>query len=172
MTTHTGQASPLSQMRQSYGNEDAPLGGYAALIMVFATLAGAGLCAGRKRLPERIAFADLALLTMATQGAARIVTRDKVTSVLRAPLTRYQRPAGGGEVDEQATGHGLHLALGQLVTCPYCLSQWIALGFVAAFVAAPRQTRVAAAVVSIAAASDYLQAAYSKLSPDPSGQSR
>jgi len=51
-------------------------------------------------------------------------------------------------------------AFGELLTCPFCIAQWIATTSVAAYVAAPRQTRLAATVMTVAAASDVLQIAY------------
>lgn len=49
------------------------------------------------------------------------------------------------------------------MTCPFCLGQWIATGFVGAYVLAPRATRVAASVLTIVAGSDALQFGYSSL---------
>jgi Protein of unknown function (DUF1360) len=38
---------------------------------------------------------------LATQKASRLIATDKVTSFLRAPFTRYQEPAGHGELEEE-----------------------------------------------------------------------
>jgi hypothetical protein len=47
-----------------------------------------------------------------------------------------------------------------LVTCPFCLGQWVATGFVGGFLFAPRVTRVVAATFTAAAVSDVLQVGY------------
>ena len=50
-----------------------------------------------------------------------------MTSFLRAPFTRFQESSGQGEVvEEEPCGHGLRLAVGELLVCPYCLAQWVA----------------------------------------------
>lgn len=143
--------------------EQRPLAAYAALTGAFgAAVAGATLANRRsgRELPERIPLGDLLLIGVATHKLSRLVTRDKVTSFLRAPFTRFQEPAGHGEVEEQPRGDGLRLAVGELVVCPYCVAQWIAAGLVAGYVAAPRQTRIVSAVYAAETISDFLQAGY------------
>ena len=51
-------------------------------------------------------------------------------------------------------------AVGQLLTCPYCIGQWVAGGFTLGLVAAPRPTRLAAAMLAAVAFADTLQLAY------------
>ena len=63
---------------------------------------------------------DLLLVGIATHKLSRLLAKDKVTSFIRAPFTRYQEPSGQGEVEEEPYGHGLHLAVGELLVCPYC----------------------------------------------------
>ena len=38
-------------------------------------------------------------------------------------LFNYEEPAGHGELEEHARGTGMRRAVGQLLTCPYCISQ-------------------------------------------------
>ncbi len=85
-----------------------------------------------------------------------------MTSSLRAPFTRFQKDSGHGEVEEAARGHGLRRAIGELVICPYCIGLWIAAGFVAGLVAAPRATRLVTVVFTALTGSDLLQIAYKK----------
>jgi hypothetical protein len=49
-----------------------------------------------------------------------------------------------------------------LITCPYCISLWIAAAFAAGFVVAPRPTRWVASILSAVFGSDLLQIAYKK----------
>jgi len=145
---------------------DIPLRGYAGVIATFSSIGAAALAvAARRGLPERIGLSDLALLSVATHHAARLVTKDKVTSVARAPFTEYEGSGDPGEVEEHARGHGVQKAVGELLTCPYCIGQWIALAGVTGVVLAPRTTRTIASVLAVSAASDYLQVVHRAVSP-------
>ena len=114
------------------------------------------------KLPERYAPGDLALMAVGTFKLSRLITKDRVTSVLRAPFTRFQDDAGHGEVDEAARGRGLRRALGELLVCDYCLSQWVAAGYLAGHALAPRPTRAVAAMYTTYAAADVLQLGWSR----------
>ena len=143
-----------------------PLGGYAALTGAFAGLAGgfaAWFRASGRELPERMETRDLVLVTLATQKAARLVAKDRVTSAARAPFTRFEGDAGPGEVDEAARGHGLRRALGELLVCPYCLSVWFAAALTAGLLVAPRATRWLASALTAVLGADVLQIAYRKV---------
>lgn len=48
-------------------------------------------------------------------------------------------------------------AIGELLSCPFCLSQWTAAGLVLGLAAAPRPTRFVASVLAVTGASDALQ---------------
>jgi hypothetical protein len=146
--------------------EERPLGGYAMLLAVYATSVVAAGALVRRRgsaLPERPSAADLALLTVATHLASRLVAKDAVTAVVRAPFTRYEEPAGEGEVNESVRGRGLAHAIGELLACPFCLALWIATALAFGMLFAPRSTRWAASVLSAVAGSDYLQFAFTAL---------
>ena len=155
-------AQAVGESFDDYANEERPLGPYLALGAVFAVSYGTLLlAAGRSnRLPERLKLGDLALLGVATHKLSRLLAKDKVTSFLRAPFTEYQEPSGHGEVEERPRGHGWRLALGELLVCPYCLGMWVAGGFTAGLLFAPRGTRVVASAFTVLAVSDFLQLAY------------
>jgi len=142
-----------------------PLGGYALLAAIFNALFVAFLVvAGRRNaLPDRYGARDLVLLGVATFKLSRLVARDRVTSFLRAPFTRFQQDSGHGEVEEAARGTGVQRAVGELLVCPYCLAQWVAAAPVAGLAVAPRATRAFAAVFTVFALSDVVQMAYSNL---------
>ena len=143
--------------------QERPLRGYAVLMSVFATLAGGFSLWLRKtgrELPERVAPGDLAILTVATHKASRLLTKDRVTSTVRAPFTRFQESDGG--VSEAARGTGVRRAIGELLVCPYCVAMWIAAGFTAGLIVAPRATRLTASVLTTLFGSDVLQIAYRK----------
>jgi hypothetical protein len=145
--------------------QERPLGSYAALTGVFLTLTSAFLAwirASGRELPERVSPGDLALITVATHKASRLIAKDRVTSAVRAPFTRFEGDAGPGEVSEKARGRGLRRAIGELVICPYCLGLWIAAAFAAGIAVAPRATRWIASVLSVLFGADLLQIAYKK----------
>ncbi|HST40949.1 MAG TPA: DUF1360 domain-containing protein, partial [Conexibacter sp.] len=150
-------------MDSSPGEPQRPLAAYAALTATFGASVAAATVANRRagrRLPDRIAARDVVLLGVATHKISRLLTRDKVTGFVRAPFTRFEEPAGHGEVSESPRGSGLQRAIGELLVCPYCVAQWIAAGLVVSLVAAPRQTRVVATVYAAETISDFLQAGY------------
>ncbi len=141
-----------------------PVGGYAALMGLFAALVGgfsAWLRATGRELPERVPASDLLLVTVATHKASRLVSRDRVTSAVRAPFTEVEE-AAGGRPEERPAGSGARRAVGELVLCPYCLSVWLASAFAAGLVVAPRPTRWAAGILTTVFGSDVLQIAYKK----------
>jgi hypothetical protein len=102
------------------------------------------------------------LLTVASHKLARLLSKDRITSPLRAPFTEPQGEGGPGEVEETSRGRGLRRAIGQLLLCPYCLGMWTSGGFVAGLLTLPRFTRWVASVLSIFFGSEMLQIAYKK----------
>ena len=163
-------AQRLQTLEAEYQGHDAPLAGYAGLIAAFTAAGGSALAGAARsgRLPDRLRTSDLVLASVATQHLARLIAKDRVTAVLRAPLTRYQRRGRPGEVEEEPRGTGPARAVGQLIVCPFCLGQWIALGFVSGLVFAPRATRAAASVLTVSATADVLQEAYVRFVPERS----
>jgi hypothetical protein len=67
---------------------------------------------------------DLLLYGLATEHLSRIITKDSVTAVLRAPFTHFKGAVGEGEVNEDVVGKGFRHAVGELLTCPFCAAQW------------------------------------------------
>src|SRR5947209_1815735 len=99
-----------------------PLRGYATVMAIYA--AGAAAVAGiarltGKQLPERPPTGDLALMAVATHKISRLLTKDAVTSPLRAPVTQFESAAGEAEVNESPRGSGAQHAVGELITCPF-----------------------------------------------------
>jgi hypothetical protein len=169
---HAGTAVGGGRIADGYApGEDRPLGSYALLTGTFAALAGAfGVWLRRsgRELPERVALGDLALVTLATHKLSRLIAKDRVTSAVRAPFTRYEANGGGpAEVEERPRGRGLRRAVGELLVCPYCLGLWIAAAFAAGLVVAPRATRWSASVFATLFGSDALQIAFKRLEDTP-----
>ncbi len=141
------------------GGEEMPLAGYAALVGIYNAAFIALLAAAQNsedKLPEKFNFSDLLLLGAATHKLSRIIAKDRVTSPLRAPFTEYVEPAGQSEVKEKVRGTGMQRAVGDLLTCPWCLSPWVAAGLAFGLVFQPRATRLVAGVFAAATVSDFL----------------
>jgi hypothetical protein len=146
-----------------YSREERPLRSYALLIGLFHLLFAGFLLvtkgAGRP-LPQRVGLVDVLLLGVATHKLSRLLAKDSVTSVLRAPFVEYEGPASASEVREKPRGHGLQRALGELLICPFCLGQWVAAGLAYSLVLWPRITHLVVAVFAALTVSDFLQYAY------------
>ncbi|MBV9023562.1 MAG: DUF1360 domain-containing protein [Streptomycetaceae bacterium] len=154
-----------SQYAQYAAGEDRPLGGFTALMGTYlaavAGLAAAARLSGR-RIPEPTAW-DVLLWAGANYRLSRLLTKDPVTSPLRAPFTRFKGTSGPAELAEDVRGSGLRKAVGELVTCPFCTGLWIATSFAAGSVFAPGPTRMAAATLTSLALSDLLHFARAQL---------
>jgi uncharacterized protein DUF1360 len=159
-----GTVAKLSALASHYApGQERPLGSYAILTGVYGAGFAGSLIALRARdyeLPERLRPRDVLLVGIATHKLSRLIAKDKVTSFIRAPFTRYQEASGQGEVDEEPCGHGMRLAIGELLVCPYCLAQWIATALTLGLLGAPRLTRLIGTVFVAHTISDFLQIAY------------
>ncbi len=146
-------------------SRERPLRSYGMLMSVFGALVSAFAAWFRlsgRELPQRIDGRDLVLVTVASHKASRMISKDRVTSPLRAPFARYEGDAGPGEVSEQPRGRGLRRAIGELLLCPYCLGMWTSAALVAGLLVAPRFTRWVSSVLVVFFGSEVLQIAYKK----------
>jgi hypothetical protein len=143
--------------------------GYLGAMTVFATSVLAAVTAGRAtghELPDGFGTRDLVLGAVATQKFTRIITKDAVTTPLRAPFTEFEKPLGSAEVaDRPRREHPQH-TVGELLTCPFCLAPWTATAYVAALAMAPRAARAWAAVFTVVGGADALQHVYARLRTD------
>lgn len=156
------------QQQYAHGNPR-PLSGYVTLMGVYSLLAGGLLAWARSAAKEdrQLGWGDLARLGVATARLSRLLTKDSVTSPLRAPLTRYAGHGLPSEVNEEVAGWArkrpLPHAVAELVTCPFCMAQWTATGLVCAHVLAPRTARLATDILVAAAGADAVQYAVASL---------
>ena len=138
---------------------DPPLTTYAALIATYgAVLSAATVALARRgKLPDRIPWSDLALAAAASNVLSRRITKDKITRVVRAPFTEGEGAGAPGEVNEVVKAEsGPKRAVGELLACPFCLSQWTSTAMVLSLVVAPKPARLVASVLAVAGASDQL----------------
>lgn len=158
----THHTHSLAEAYAGQSGEDIPIGGYATTMAVFASsLASMLWLAHRARkLPERVAVRDIAVMGVATHRLARIVSRDRVAIPLRAPFTHYEGSAGAGMVKEAPRGPGLRRVVGSLLVCQFCVGPWVAAGLTAGLLFAPRATRVVSSLFAMVTVSDFLHQAY------------
>lgn len=133
-----------------------PLPEYAALTAAFGAVLGGFLLLARRRLPDRIGLVDIVGTGLASYKVGRLVAKDEVTTWVRAPVTE----------DPDATQpkrQGVERAIGELVTCPYCVGVWVASGLSYGLVLFPRQTRLVNAIFGAQAIADFLNAGFVRL---------
>ncbi len=155
-----------AEKRRYSGGEERPLGAYLAAMGLYATVVGAlATITSRtgREVPNGLSAGDVLLSAVATHKLSRLITKDPVTSPLRAPFTVYAGQEGPAELKEEARGKGARKAVGEFITCPFCLDMWVATGLVAGFIYLPRTTRLAVDTLAVLAGADVLQFAYSRL---------
>lgn len=142
---------------------DRPIAGYSTALLAYGTglggLAGAARAAGRWP-PPRLNAGDLALITITTHKLSRLIAKDPITSPLRMPFTRFEGVSAPSELHEEVRASGMGHSMGELISCPFCLSPWIASGLVAGYAVAPGATRALSTAYTAVAGADFLQYAY------------
>ena len=156
-------ADVIARVFSGYSEEDMPLGTYAGLSSLFAAGLGVALLAAARseRLPEEPRLVDVVLAGIATHKASRLVSKDTVTSFIRAPFTRLEEAGEMSELNESPRGGPVRKAIGELVACPSCIGQWIAGADFVGLLFAPRATRVVNGLFTAVAISDFMQYAWS-----------
>ena len=133
-------------------DQDLPVGGYAVLLSVHGALLSLFLVFLRRtgrELPAEVPTRDLILMGAGTWRATRVATKNVITAPLRAPFTQVEEMEGKSNTKETARGHGLRRAIGELLTCPYCLAAWVSAAFMALFVVSPRTARFLASILTV-----------------------
>ncbi|MEV5753847.1 DUF1360 domain-containing protein [Actinoallomurus sp. NPDC052308] len=151
--------------REYSQGEPRPLKSYAGTLAVYGVAVGAATVIARltgRRAP-RLGARDVALMAVTTHKVSRTLAKDTVTSPLRAPFTRYKGTSGPAELAEEVRGKGVKHAIGELITCPFCMAQWVATAYTVGMTFAPDATRLAGATMTAVAGADWLQLAYARL---------
>jgi hypothetical protein len=148
--------SSVDSSEEAQLEEERPLPEYAGLAGAFWLIFAAFMAAERDRLPEQIRLGDFARITLSTYKLSRLIAKDDVSTFLRAPVTE-------DEAGRKPKREGVARAVGELVTCPYCIGLWIASGLSYAQVVFPRETRFATTIFSAHAVTDFLHAAFVRL---------
>jgi hypothetical protein len=148
------------------GMHERPLRGYLAAMAAFGTYTAGWATVVRLRgrpLPDRPEPWDVLLTSVATFRLSRLISKASVTSPLRAPFTKYVGPQGPAELHEEAQPETGKETVGELVTCPFCMSVWVASTLTAGQLLWPRATRTAMGALAALAGADALQLAYGAL---------
>lgn len=157
-----GFGSALHAVREAYADYPAahhPLGTYAALTGVYN--AGLAVVLARSHRATELSFGDFVLGVLATHKLSRVITKDFVTSFIRAPFVTCKSDAPThGELTEEAKGTGFQRGIGNLLTCPYCMDQWVGLALAGGRILAPRRTRLLTFLFATVAIADAVQLAY------------
>jgi hypothetical protein len=132
------------------------------LMAIFNVSLGALLLAASRRgvLPRRPAVGDLALLGVAAHKLSRLVATERVTAAIRAP---FVEDCEEDSKDEEPAGNGLRRAMGELLTCPYCLVPWCTLALGTGLAFAPRPTRYMCGLFSAMTLADLLHRGHALL---------
>ena len=146
------------------------IAGYVGSLTTFSTAIAVATVLGRrsgKSLPDAYAPLDLVLGAIATHKVARIISKEGVTTPLRAAFTDHEGVVGSAEVHDTPTDDGpVKHTIGELLSCPFCLAPWLATAYVGGLAVAPRQARAWAAVFSIVGGADFLQQLYGRVRED------
>ena len=159
---------PLQRLKEKAEEErrayhpDQAEGAHLATVATYtgAVLAVAAVAHRRGAAVPTISALDTVRLALATYKGARLLSKDKVTAPFRAPFTKRQGPGEGNEVNDAPRGEGARRTVGELVSCPFCLSQWVATGLVAGLIFAPRVTRLVTSTLAAVAGADFLHHGY------------
>lgn len=162
--TNEGQTRPA--IFEGYDDGEQPLQSYTTLAGIFNLIFAAFLLLTKRtgrRLPERVATRDIVLLGVATHKLSDLIANDAVTSFIRAPFTELQEKESPKSVDEEPRGSGFRRSIGELLTCKFCMGQWIASFFTYGLVFSPAITRLVASIFATVTISDHLHQTYKAL---------
>ncbi|MET9468010.1 DUF1360 domain-containing protein [Streptomyces sp. NPDC006544] len=107
---------------------------------------------------------ELVLTATAAFRLSRLIGKATVTRPLRAPFTRVDRVGAPAEFNETPREEPGRKTMGELISCPFCLSVWAVATFAGSRAVWPRATRTAAEALTALTISDALQFGYSELS--------
>jgi len=143
---------------RAWRDPEHPLGSHLGLMAIFNAGLGALLVGATRRgvLPLRPAVSDLALLGVAAHKLSRLIATERVTSAIRAPFVEDPH-------HEAPVGRGLRRAMGELLTCPYCLAPWCTLALGTGLAFSPRATRYLCGLFTSMTLADVLHRGYGLL---------
>lgn len=166
LSTRMRVARRMDGAWKGYSPKPMPLKEYMILIgglNVLIALTIAATAKSKRGLPGSMGTLDFVVLALGTHKLARLLSKDRVTSPLRAPFVRYEEGSGAGEVEEVERGKGMRRAIGDLATCPYCATPWAATAMVLGHAVNPRVTRMYACILALTTIGHFLNHGYAKV---------
>ncbi len=157
----TSLTGSVKEIGQRYGGaSELPLGGYVVTLATYttlvATLTATARVTGRKA-PDGLSVKDAVMMAVAIHKLSRLLTKDPVTSPIRAPFAVHEGVSGPAELADEPRGRGAGKTIGELVTCPFCAEVWIGTGMTAGLVFLPTMTRLVMGTFAAVAGADILQ---------------
>ncbi|WP_239697152.1 DUF1360 domain-containing protein [Streptomyces sp. OspMP-M43] len=146
--------------------EDRRLAGHLGSLVAFGVYTAVwGMAIGMRKaeLPGAHRPTDVVVTAAAVFRLGRLLSKGSVTSPLRAPFTRYEEATGPAEVQESPRGGPIRSTVGELVTCPFCLSVWLTTTFTGAHLLWPKATRAVTGGLATLALADTMQLGYDSL---------
>jgi len=121
---------------------------YATLLGFYLTSAAVltGIAVQQNRLPRKFGLLDLALLGVATHKLSRIVAKDRITGILRAPFVSLFAVLALARWKRSHAAVDFKRGIGHLISCPYCMAPWCATGLSFGLLFSPRVTRFFAGI--------------------------
>ncbi|MEV6757244.1 DUF1360 domain-containing protein [Streptomyces sp. NPDC051214] len=154
----------VRRVGEAYGPpEEHRLGGHFAAVAAFGAYAAAwGAVAARRKTkaPDGREPWDVLLTATAVFRLSRLLSKGTVTSPLRAPFTRFESATGPAEVSDSPRGGAVKSTVGELISCPFCLSVWLTATFTGARSVWPQATRTVTCGLTSLAIADCMQVAY------------
>jgi hypothetical protein len=137
---------------------------YEQLLAVYAGLVGAGAWALRRsgRPLSVPPPAETAVMGVAVFKLSRLITKERVTQPLREPFVESVERGAGSELNARPARQGLRGAVGELLTCPFCISVWLSTALVLLYAVAPRATRLVASAATVSAVADFSQYGFAR----------
>jgi len=144
---------------------ESPYSAYKLLSLTFNTGLLAVACSGaaKRVFAQPLNLVDFGMTAAAAHKIAQIVSKERVTMYLRSPFTWQKDEGKEGGRKEVPKEHGMQRAIGELLTCPYCLAPWISTALVAGHIFAPVPTRVVTTIFALTAAADWMTQLKSEL---------
>lgn len=140
---------------------------YALISATYGSLLGAlALAAHHRGAPGREPppAGELPVLGLATFALAKLLTKEKAETWMRAPFVDEERG--------KPRGRRLRYAIGELLTCSRCMGAWSALAVVGLRMHVPHAGRTVGLVLAASALNDWLQSGFSALCAAANAQER
>ncbi|MFF7206147.1 DUF1360 domain-containing protein [Streptomyces sp. NPDC008141] len=100
---------------------------------------------------------ELLLTATATFRLSRLMGKATVSRPLRAPFTQVDSPGAPAELNETPREQPGRETVGELISCPFCLSVWLVATFTGARALWPEATRTVTGALTALTVSDALQ---------------